>query len=65
SAGHPLMVIINGDSKGIDWQLPSLHGRWLCVLHTDSDHWREPASARVENGHATIPAHSIAVYRLH
>jgi len=35
------------------------------LMHTDAQHWREPASAAVVDGSTRLPARSTAVYRLH
>ncbi|MEM7377886.1 MAG: glycogen debranching enzyme GlgX, partial [Pseudomonadota bacterium] len=64
-ATQPLMLLINGGAAETTWHLPPQTGRWLCVLHTDSAHWREPASAAVTDGAVVVPGQSVAVYRLH
>ncbi len=64
-SGYPLLVMINGADEAVLWQLPPQNGRWLCVMHTDAQHWREPASAAVVDGSTRLPARSTAVYRLH
>ena len=64
-ANCPLLMLINGGDRAVDWRLPVTGGRWLCVLHTDTAHCHDPASARAVNAEVSLPAHSVAVYRLH